>query len=96
MNLNTEKDVGLTTVYVAEGLLRAMVIRGALESAGIPVMLSYESVGPALAVSVGKIAQVDVLVPVEWAEEAKKLLEAKPRQGEVFSVPPDMESDEEG
>jgi hypothetical protein len=91
MGLQTEKSVGLTTVYVAEGMLRAIVVQGALESAGIPVMLNYESASAAIPLTVGKIGQVKVMVPSEWAEEAKELLEAEPRKGEVFSVPPDLE-----
>ncbi len=94
MGIRTENSVGLTTVYVAEGMLRAIVIQGALESAGIPVMLSYESASTAIPVTVGKIGQVKIMVPSEWAEEAQKLLAAKPRQGEVFSVPPDLQEDE--
>lgn len=87
MSILTEEHVGLTTVYVAEGLLRAMVIRGALESAGIPVALSYEAITtlPGVAEHTG---QVQVRVPVEWQAEAEKLLSARPRAGEVFAVPP--------
>ncbi|MBN2004827.1 MAG: DUF2007 domain-containing protein [Anaerolineae bacterium] len=82
-----EKLVGLTTVYVAQGMLRAMVIRGALESAGIPVMLSYEAIGPALGVTVDGIGRVEVRVPAEWEREAYDLLNAEPPPGEVFSSP---------
>ncbi|MBN1262363.1 MAG: DUF2007 domain-containing protein [Anaerolineae bacterium] len=89
----SEQNMGLVTVYVAEGLLRAMVVRGALESAGIPVMLSYESAGPAIGLTVGKIGQVRVMVPQEWVEEAESLLHAEPKQGEIFAVPPDMEKE---
>lgn len=87
MRILTEEHMGVTTVYVAEGVLRAMVIRGALESAGIPVMLSYETMGapPDIAEHTG---QVRVMVPVEWQSEAEKLLSARPRTGEVFAVPP--------
>ncbi|MBN1488015.1 MAG: DUF2007 domain-containing protein [Anaerolineae bacterium] len=80
----------LVAVYTAQGMLRAMVIRGALESAGIPVMLRYESLGQTFGITVDRMGQVDVLVPVEWEEEAIDLLNAEPRAGEVFSVPPDM------
>ena len=93
MSVRTENSVGLTTVYVAEGMLRAIVVQGALESAGIPVMLNYESASAAIPVTVGKIGQVKVMVPTEWAEEAHNLLEAEPRKGEVFSVPPDMQDE---
>ncbi len=86
----TEHGTGLATVYVAHGMLRAMVIRGALESAGIPVLLRYESLGPTLGVTVDGLGRVEIMVPVEWAEEARQLLTAAPRSGEIFSVPPDV------
>ncbi len=84
-----KKPTGLVTVYVAQGMLRAMVIRGALETAGIPVMLSYESVGPVLGLTVNGIGKVEVRVPVEWEAEARELLNAPPRSGEVY-VSPDV------
>ncbi|MEA3308824.1 MAG: DUF2007 domain-containing protein [Chloroflexota bacterium] len=90
MDDQREGPVGLTTVYVAEGMLRAAVVQGLLESAGIPAMLSYESAGRAIPVMVGKIGQVKVLVPTEWEKEARLLLEATPAKGEIFAGPPDM------
>jgi hypothetical protein len=95
MSVLTEERVGLTTVHVAEGLLRAMVIRGALESAGIPVVLNYETLGtpPEAAEHTGKVR---VMVPVEWQEEAEKLLSSRPRPGEVFSVPPGTQAPNNG
>ncbi len=84
-----EENIGLVTVHVTEGMLRAMVVRGALESAGIPVMLSYESVTP-MQVKVESSGQVRVMVPTEWADEAEMLLASTPRTGEIFSVPADV------
>jgi len=95
MSVHTEQNVGLTTVYTASGMLHAMVIRGVLESAGIPVMLSYESVGPTYGITIGNIGQVRVMVPNEWGDEAEDLLNAEPPRGEVFSVPPDIDTNEE-
>jgi len=73
-------------------MLRAMVIRGALESAGIPVMLSYETLGPTLGILVDGIGRVEVKVPSEWEQEARDLLNAQPPTGEVFSLPPDAQA----
>jgi len=84
-----KKSTGLVTVYVAQGMLRAMVIRGALETAGIPVMLSYESVGPVIGLTINGIGKVEVRVPLEWEAEARDLLDTQPRSGEIYSVPPD-------
>jgi hypothetical protein len=72
----SKKDMwqNLVAVYSAQGQLRAAVIRSALESAGIPVMLRYESIGSTLGLTVDGIGRVDVLVPIEWADEARDLL----------------------
>jgi hypothetical protein len=74
-------------------MLRATVVRGALESAGIPVMLKYESIGQTLGITIDGIGKVEVLVPREWEEEARDLLNAKPPAGEIFSVPPEVRED---
>lgn len=90
----TRTYTDLVTVYTAQGMLRASVIRGALESAGIPVVLKYESVGQTLGLTVDGLGRVEVQVPEEWEQEAHDLLHAEPPSGEIFSVPPDVESDE--
>lgn len=84
------KVTDLVTVYVAQGLLRANVIRGALESAGIPVILKYESVGPTIGLTMNGLGRVEIRVPAEWEQEAQDLLTTEPRSGEIFSVPPDV------
>lgn len=66
---------GLTTVRVAQGVLQAEVYRSKLESAGIPVLLDYESAGPALGITIDGLGRVRVMVHDELAEEAKALLE---------------------
>jgi hypothetical protein len=69
------KRPGLTTVYVAQGLLQAEVYKSKLESAGIPVLLEYESIGPTLGITVDGLGQVCVMVHDELADEARALLE---------------------
>lgn len=68
---------GLTTVRVAHGLLQAEVYKSKLESAGIPVMLEYESLGPALGITVDGLGEVRVMVHDELAAEARALLEER-------------------
>ena len=77
------KRPGLTTVRVAQGLLQAEVYKSKLESAGIPVMLVYESLGPTLGITVDGLGEVRVMVHDELAVEAMALLE-------------EVEGDEEG
>jgi len=69
------KHPGLTTVYVAQGLLQAEVYKSKLESAGIPVLLEYESIGPTLGITVDGLGEVCVMVHDELADEARALLE---------------------
>lgn len=65
---------GLVTVYTASGQLQAHVIRTKLESAGIPVLLDYESAGVVLGITVDGLGEVRVMVPEDLAEEAQALL----------------------
>ena len=72
----------LKTVYVAQGRLVADVIKGKLESAGIPVLLDYESIGPVFGIVVDGIGEVRVKVPVALADEATELLRETPADDE--------------
>ena len=62
-------------VYVAQGLLKAQVIKAKLETAGIPVLLDYESVGPIIGITVDGLGEVRVLVPERYVDEARMLIE---------------------
>lgn len=68
----------LKTVYVAQGHLVADVIKGKLESAGIPVLLEYESAGRVFGIIVNGLGEVRVKVPAVLAEEAIELLRELP------------------
>lgn len=70
-----EDSSGLEVVYIASGQLRAEVIRSKLEAAGIPVLLQYESLGIVMGLTVDGLGEVRVLVPAEYADEARALLE---------------------
>ncbi len=72
------RGTDLVTVYVTYGMLRANVIHGLLQSAGIPSMLSYEAAGPAIGVMIDGLGKVEVKVPATWAQEARELLAAEP------------------
>jgi hypothetical protein len=76
-------------IFTAQGMLRAMSIRGCLESASIPVTLRYETAQNVAGLSSEGKGLVDILVPREWEDEARALLEANPRTGEIFCVPPE-------
>jgi hypothetical protein len=69
-----EEKTKLVTVYTAFGQLEAHVIKSKLESAGIPVLLSYESAGPVLGLTVDGLGQVRIMVPEDMALEAREML----------------------
>ncbi len=54
--------------------LEAQIIKGRLESEGIPVLLSYESAGLVYGITVDGLGQVKVMVPQDLAEDAKEIL----------------------
>ncbi len=64
----------LVTVYYAQGMLTAEVVKGRLESVGIPVFLRYEAVGQILGLTVDGLGTVEVQTPEEWADDALELL----------------------
>jgi hypothetical protein len=65
-------------VYVAAHEMEAQVVKGYLESNGIPVVLLSEAIGPTLAVAIGPLAEVRVMVPGPLAERARELLAMEP------------------
>ena len=63
----------LATVYTAR-YMEAQIIKGRLESEGIPVLLSYESSGLVYGITIDGLGEVKVMVPKRLAEEAKEIL----------------------
>ena len=55
----------------------ANIIKSHLESEGIPVLLQYESAGIIYGITADGIGEVRILVPKEFAEEAKQIIEPK-------------------
>ena len=70
-------EVKLCTVYVARGKLEAEIVKGHLESEGIPAMLRYESAGLVYGITVNGLGQVKVQVPADLAEDARQVLGAE-------------------
>jgi ABC-type Zn2+ transport system substrate-binding protein/surface adhesin len=68
----------LETVYVASGQWEAQVVKSRLEAADIPVLLSYESVGPVVGITVDGLGEVKVMVPRSLAPQAKAILQETP------------------
>jgi type 1 glutamine amidotransferase len=66
------QETHLEKVYTAHGQLQAHVIKGKLESEGIPVLLQHES--QVFAVTVDGMGAVRVLVPEHLAEKAREVI----------------------
>jgi hypothetical protein len=71
------EETKLVTVYTAFGQLEAHVIKGKLESVGIPALLSYESAGPVLGLTVDGLGQVRIMVSEDMASEARQVLRSQ-------------------
>jgi len=65
-------------VAVVQGELKASVIKSHLESAGIPVLLEYESAGKVIGINIDGLGEVRVLVPKSLADEARRVLQIDP------------------
>ena len=63
----------LVSVYTAR-YMEAQIIKGRLESEGIPVLLSYESAGLIYGLTIDGLGEVKIMVPKRLAEEAKEIL----------------------
>ena len=68
-------ELAYDEVCTANGEVEANGIRSALEAAGIPVELQYESVSTVLPVSVDGLGAVKVMVPSERLAEARTIIE---------------------
>jgi hypothetical protein len=55
--------------------VQAEILRSLLESQGIHVSLSREAASSAIGLTVGPLADVDILVPKSQAERARKILD---------------------
>jgi len=54
--------------------MEAQIIKGRLESEGIPALLNYESAGLVYGITVDGLGEVKIMVPKDLAEEAKEIL----------------------
>jgi hypothetical protein len=61
-------------VWEAANSLEAQVVKGRLESEGIPAIVRGEAVGALYGLTTGGLAATDVLVPAALAEKATQIL----------------------
>ena len=63
----------LVTICTARHM-EAEIIKGRLESEGIPALLSYESAGLVYGLTIDGLGEVKIMVPKHMASEAKEIL----------------------
>jgi hypothetical protein len=61
-------------VWEAANLMEAQVVKGRLESEGIPAFIRSEAAGVIYGITAGNLARADVLVPGPLAENAVEIL----------------------
>ncbi len=67
-------DDKVVTVETVAGMLEAEILRGLLESAGLRVWLSHEAAGKAIGLGVGPLGEVNIVVPAEDEDQARRLI----------------------
>ena len=70
--MSESQETKLEKVYTASGQLQAHIIKGKLESEGVPVLLQYES--EILGITVDGLGAVRIMVPEHLAERAKEII----------------------
>ena len=70
-------------VSSASGVIKAKILEGRLIAEGIPVRLQYEPIGEIYAITVDGLGEVQILVPEQWLEHARRVLEKEYREEEM-------------
>ncbi|MBN1657349.1 MAG: DUF2007 domain-containing protein [Anaerolineae bacterium] len=81
------EEIDLAEVMIIQGWDVAQIYKSKLEAAEIPVLLKYEAVGPIIGITYDGLGAVHILVPREYEEEARELLDEE-------DLPDDIEADE--
>lgn len=77
-----EEPVKWVRVAIALGPAHAEILRGRLEAEGIPAQVMREPAGGAYGLTVGLLGQTDILVPQEYAAQARELLAGETEENE--------------
>ncbi len=83
----------LIKVHTVAGQLEGELIKAFLETQGLTVELSQESVARTLGLSAGKLGEVHVLVPEDQVQSAKEYLRSM-EAGE-YELPPLSETEDD-
>jgi hypothetical protein len=72
----------LVVISKVQGQATADIIKSHLESEGIPVLLKYESSGAIYGILVDGVGEIRILVPKEFADEARHIIEPQKSEPE--------------
>lgn len=75
MSSSEEHPHELVTIGTADGQVEAEIFKGLLNANGVEVWLSQESAGAAIGLGIGPMAEVEIMVRAEQADQARALLE---------------------
>jgi hypothetical protein len=78
----------LVSVY-SGNYLQAQIVKGRLESEGVPALLRYEGAGLVYGVTVDGLGEARVMVPEDLAQEAQAIV-----ADQEYGEPEDMTEDE--
>lgn len=70
-------------IHISSGLMQANIIKGRLETEGIPTRLSYEAAGEIYAITVDGLGEVRILVPQNEAVRAREVLSQSFREEDL-------------
>lgn len=73
---DTRKEVEPVEVWEAPNRLEAQIVKGRLESEGIPAIITGEAAADIFGFATGEMAKASVLVPAPLAERAREILES--------------------
>jgi hypothetical protein len=72
--LNIDRNKKWDRVAFAPGMVMADIIKGRLETEGIPVKLRYEAAGRIYALTLNGLGEVEVLVPSGCLRRAREII----------------------
>jgi hypothetical protein len=78
----------LVSVY-SGNYLQAQIVKGRLESEGVPALLRYEGAGLVYGITVDGLGEARVMVPEDLAKEAQAIV-----ADQEYGEPEDMAEDE--
>ena len=69
-----ENETEVIELIVVDGMMEAEIIKSKLENFEIPCMLKFEAVGRLLGITSDGLGKVQVMVPLDYLEKAKEIL----------------------